>query len=254
MSWQLNSAHLVALLLATVRTSAWLLVCPPFNSRLIPARVKAMLALAIGLAVTPRLASSAPALDAAALISSALQQVIMGLALGFLTAVFFAAVQAAGDLLDLFGGFSLSQAFDPLSANQSSVFGRFFNLVAVTLLFVSDGHQMILRGFARSFDALPLDGALSLASLNRLLTDGIDDMFVAALQIAGPLLAVLFCTDVALGLLNRVAPALNVFALGFPLKIMLTLTLASFTLMLLPHALDVLVDKAVVAVVRLVGG
>jgi flagellar biosynthetic protein FliR len=254
MSWQLNSANIVALLLATVRTSAWLVACPPFNSKLIPARVKSLLALAIGLAVTPRLVHSAPELTVAGLIDSALQQVVIGLALGFLTAVFFAAIQAAGDLLDFFGGFSMSQAFDPLSAHQSSVFGRLFNLVAVTLLFVTDGHQMIIRGFARSFDAMPLDDALSLANLNRLLSHGIDDMLIAALQIAGPLIAVLFCTDVALGLLNRVAPGLNAFALGFPAKILITLSLAGFSLMLLPHAVDVLVDKAVATAVRLVGG
>ncbi|MFC7479746.1 flagellar biosynthetic protein FliR [Luedemannella flava] len=158
MSWQLNSASLVALLLATARTSAWLVVCPPFNSRLIPAQVKALLSLAIGLLVTPGLVDSAPPVTAGALIESAIQQVAVGLALGFLTMLCFAAVKAAGDLLDLFGGFALAQAFDPLSTTQSSVFGRFFNLVAVTLLFVSDGHQMVLRGFTRSFETLPLDG------------------------------------------------------------------------------------------------
>ena len=134
------------------------------------------------------------------------EQVVVGAALGFLTALFFAAVQAAGSIIDLFGGFSVAFAFDPFAMTGTSVFGRFYNIMATALLFATDGYGMILRGFTNSYQALPLDGMFSWETLANLLTDGIGQMFVAALQIAGPLVAVLFCTDVALGLLTRVAP------------------------------------------------
>jgi flagellar biosynthetic protein FliR len=160
----------------------------------------------------------------------------------------------AGDLIDMFGGFTLSYAFDPLSTTQSSVFGRFYNLIAVTLLFASDGHQMVLHGFLQSYRTLPLDGALSLANLSRLLTDGLGEMFLAGLQIAGPLIAVLFLTDVAFGLLNRVAPSLNAFALGFPAKIFLTVALAGTAIAVLPNALENLIRKAVYAVLTVASG
>ncbi|SDY81637.1 flagellar biosynthetic protein FliR [Micromonospora pattaloongensis] len=254
MTWQVPTASLLALLLATVRASAWLVVCPPFQGRVIPAQVKPLLALALALPVTPDLVDQAPAATAPALLVSTAEQVVVGVALGFLTALFFAAIQLAGDLIDLFGGFSVAFAFDPMSNASSSVFGRFYNLVAVTLLFASDGHQMVLRGFLQSYRTLPLDGTLSLANLSRLLTEGMGDMFMAGLQIAGPLIAVLFITDIALGLLNRVAPALNAFALGFPLKIFLTVALAGTAIAVLPNALDNLIRKAVQAVVGLSGG
>jgi flagellar biosynthesis protein FliR len=254
MSWEIGSASLVALILAALRASAWLVVCPPFNSRIIPAPVKALLAVAISLPMAPHLRASLPDLDTVSLIVSSAEQVAVGVALGFVTALFFAAVQAAGDLIDLFGGFSLAFAFDPLSQAQSSVFGRFYNLIAVTLLFASDGHQLVLRGFLQSYKTLPLEDTLSLKTLSRILTEGIDDMFLAALQIAGPLIAVLFLTDVAFGLLNRVAPALNAFSLGFPAKIFLTLGLAGTAIAVLPRAMDGLIDKAVAAVVSLAGG
>ena len=80
------------------------------------------------------------------------------------------------------------------------------------------------------------------------------DCGVSALQIAGPLIAVLFLTDVAFGLLNRVAPALNAFQLGFPAKIFLVLTLSGTAIAMLPRALDSLIDRAVSAVVQLTGG
>jgi flagellar biosynthesis protein FliR len=254
MNWQISSASLVALLLATVRTSAWLMVCPPFNTRLIPSMAKAILAFALALPMVPKLTAGAPPLDVASILASTVEQVVIGLALGFVTQLCFAAIQAAGDMIDMFGGFSAAQAFDPLSAAHSSVFGRFYNLIAVTLLFATNAYQLVVRGFLHSFTTLPLDGAFSLSNLERLLTHGLPEMLLSAMQIAGPLIAVLFLTDVALGLLNRVAPALNAFALGFPLKIFMVLTLAGTAIMVLPKAVDGVVDKAVSATVWLAGG
>lgn len=250
---ELQTANLTALLLAMVRASAWLALCPPFNSRLIPARIKALLALALALPMSPKLAGQVPELATSALLVSVVEQVVVGAALGFITALLFAAIQAAGDMIDLFGGFTLAMAFDPLSQVQSSIFGRFYNLLAVTLLFATEGHQMVLRGFMMSYTSLPLNDTLSLETLSRLLTEGVVDMFLAAIQIAGPLIAVLFLTDVGFGLLNRVAPALNAFSLGFPAKIFLVLMLGGTAIAVLPRALDSIIEKAVTAVITLSG-
>ena len=254
MNFDLPIAELVAIMLGAARAGAWLMLCPPFNSRLIPAQVKVLLSIGLALPMAPYLTTSVPSIQTSALIGSTILQVFVGAALGFITYLFFAAVQAAGDLLDVFGGFTLAAAYDPLSQNQSSVFGRFYNLVAATLLFASEGHQLILRGFMQSYRTLPLDATFSLETLSKLLTTGIGEMVVAAVQIAGPLIAVLFLTDVAFGLLNRVSPALNAFQLGFPAKIFLLLTLSGTAIAILPRALDSLIDKAVTAVVRLSGG
>jgi flagellar biosynthetic protein FliR len=247
-------AELIAIMLGAVRAGAWLVICPPFNSRLIPAQIKALLSVGIALPMAPFLRTSIPSIETSDIIFCAALQVFIGAGLGFVTALFFAAIQAAGDLIDVFGGFTLAMAFDPLSQNQSSIFGRFYNLTAVTLLFASDGHQLVLRGFMQSYEALPLNTTFSMETFSRLLTDGIGEMFLAAVQIAGPLIAVLFLTDVAFGLLNRVAPALNAFQLGFPAKILLVLTLSGTAIAMLPRALDSLVDQAVSAVVQLTGG
>ena len=246
--------NLVAILLAALRTSTWIVICPPFNSRLIPRQVKILLSVGLALPVAGKVQGTLPDLSTAAIIASAALQVVIGAALGFVTLLFFAAIQAAGDMLDLFGGFSLAQAYDPLSQSQKSVFGRFYNLLAVTLLFASQSHLLIVRGFLQTFDTLPLDGTLSFETLNRFLTAGVGEFFLSALQIAGPLIAILFLTDIAFGLLNRAAPALNAFSLGFPAKIFLTLSLAGTAIAVLPRALDALVAQAVKAVVTLSGG
>jgi flagellar biosynthetic protein FliR len=254
MNFDLPISELVAVMLGSARAGAWLMLCPPFNSRLIPVQVKVLLSIGLALPMAPYLTASVPSIQTSAIIASSVLQVFVGAVLGFITYLFFAAVQAAGDLLDVFGGFTLAAAYDPLSQNQSSVFGRFYNLVAATILFAGEGHLLIMRGFLQSYRTLPLDASFSLETLSRLLTSGIGEMVVAAVQIAGPLIAVLFLTDVAFGLLNRVAPALNAFQLGFPAKIFLLLMLAGTAITVLPRALDTLVDTAVTAVVRLSGG
>ncbi|SHN42072.1 flagellar biosynthetic protein FliR [Cryptosporangium aurantiacum] len=252
MTWQFDGTVLVTVLLAMVRAAAWVTVSPPFASPLVSPRIRAILALAIALSVAPALRGQAPPMDWPAVVSSSAQQVVVGGALGFITALYFAAFQMAGDLIDMFGGFQVAMAYDPMAATQTAVFGRFYNLLATTLLFATGGHALVIRGFAASYDAVPLTGILSFAALGDALSTGLGHMFLAALQIAGPLIAVLFCADVALGLLTRVAPALNAFSLGFPAKILLTVLLAGIAIGILPSMVEEIVDRAVEAVMAVV--
>ena len=254
MNFDAPTTQLLAIMLGSIRAGAWMTICPPFSSRLIPTPVKALLSVGLALPVAPYLTGSLPSIQTSAIIACAILQFFIGAALGFITYLFFSAVQAAGDLIDVFGGFTLAAAYDPLSMNQSSIFGRFYNLVAVTLLFASDEHELVLHGFLQSYRTLPLNVNFSMATFNALLTKGVGEMFLAGLQIAGPMIAVLFLTDVAFGLLNRVAPALNAFQLGFPAKILLVLVLSGTAIAVLPKALGALIDKAVDAVVYLSGG
>jgi flagellar biosynthesis protein FliR len=254
MNWNVPIADLLAIMLGSARTGAFLMISPPFNSRFIPGNVKVLLSIGLTLPLAPYLRGTIPSLETADILASAALQVFVGAALGFIVAMLFAALQAAGDLLDVFGGFTLAMGYDPLSMNQSSVFGRFYNLVAVTILFATEGHQMILRGFLQSFRTMPLNLHFDLATLSQLLLKGLGEMFLAALQIAGPLVIVLFLTDVAFGLLNRVAPALNAFQLGFPAKIFVLLLLSGMAITLLPPVIQSLVERSVTAVLKLTGG
>ncbi|WP_454085672.1 flagellar biosynthetic protein FliR [Georgenia sp. Marseille-Q6866] len=242
----MDDAALVVLpvILAAVRVTVFLVIAPPFNHRAIPATVKAM--LGVGLALGLASSMTVPVeVTAATLIAMALSEAVTGAGLGVLVSLIFSAVQSAGRLIDMLGGFELGQALDPMTMTNSGPFGRFYQLIAVVLLFVSDGYQLVVGGLARSFDALPLGAMLDLGALAGQLAEGVSQLFLAAIQVAGPLIAVLFLADVGLGLLTRVAPALNAFALGFPLKILITLTLGSVTLAALPGVVDWLADQAI---------
>ena len=244
-------ATLEVVMLAGVRIVAFLFLAPPFAHRAVPATVKAMLATGLGLAVAPRAREAAGPMvgraitsGTATFIGDVLLQVLIGTALGFLVALVFAAVQSAGNLIDLFGGFTLAQAFDPMSMTNGAQFARLYQMTAIVLLFASDAYQVVIAGLVRTFDALPLGTPLNLAAMGQVATDGMTDLFVAGLQIAGPLIVVLFLADVGLGLLTRVAPALNAFALGFPLKILLTVSLGATAYLALPHVVAALTDGA----------
>lgn len=233
-------------MLAGVRIAAFLVIAPPFAHRAIPAQVKVMLALGLALAVTPRLeaAGGAPA-STPQFVGELVAQVVIGGGLGFLVALVFSAVQSAGNLIDLFGGFQMAAAFDPMQMTSGAQFARLYQLTALVLLFVTNGYQMVLAGLVRTFDALPLGATLDLGVMAEQVTEGLTQMFLASLQIAGPLVVILFLTDVGLGLLTRVSPALNAFALGFPLKILMTVTFAGFAYLAMPGQIEGLVSTAV---------
>lgn len=244
MTLSMSVASLESLMLVGVRIVAFLVIAPPFSHRGIPATVKVMLAMGLALAVAPGV--SIPASPSTGVyVGNLVWQVVIGLALGFLVYLVFSAVQSAGGLIDLMGGFSLGQGFDPMSQVNGAQFARLYQLTAIVLLFVSGGYQLVIGGLVRTFDALPLGATLDLAQLGEALTAGLTGMFLATLQIAGPLVVVLFLADVGLGLLTRVAPALNAFALGFPLKIFLTLSLSSLTFLAMPRIVEALTGTAV---------
>ncbi|GAB4082698.1 flagellar biosynthetic protein FliR [Modestobacter muralis] len=254
MDLSVPSATLAALLLASARATGFIVMAPPFNSGSIPKPAKAALALALSLVAFPHIVGTVPEVTAGFLVVTAITEAVIGAALGFIVQVFFTAVQLAGDLIDVTGGFSLQPAYDPLSLSSHGVIGRLHYLLAITLLFTSGAHLLLVRGFVTSYQGLPLGGSLPAEQLGPMMLTAFSMMFLAALQIAGPMVAVLMLADVALALLSKAAPALNIFSLGFPVKIMITLTMLGLTFPLLPPALDGLMDTALEAITSLRSG
>ncbi|MCJ1714936.1 flagellar biosynthetic protein FliR [Microbacterium sp. M1A1_1b] len=236
-------------MLAGVRMIAFFIIAPPFSYKAFPATVKLILALGLAIGVAPKVTAGYVALDTGAFLVALVTQLVVGLVLGFLVYLVFAAVQSAGALIDLFGGFTLAQAYDPQSQVNGAQFTRLFQMASLALLFASGGYQLIVGGLVRSFDAVPLvDGAFRMDGVASMLVTALSQMFLSSLQIAGPLVVVLFLADVGLGLLTRVAPALNAFQMGFPIKIGLTVIFAGALFMALPAVVSSLTGDAVQAI------
>jgi flagellar biosynthetic protein FliR len=238
--------QLIAMLLVTVRISAWLVIAPPFNHRGIPRMVKVTLALALAMAIGPRLASQAPPPEFFPILVAVLFQVVVGLTFGFLAQMLFVAVQSAGELIDLASGFTLASLYDPVSNVSVSMFGRVYQTVAVTLLFALNGHLLLIRGFVASYDVLGMQ-PVSISAITRTVTSNVEVFFVSALEIAAPVMVVLFLADLALGLLSRAVPSLNIFVMSFPIKILLTLALTTVAVAFLPGAVSAILDHIIAA-------
>ncbi len=236
MTFHFDEAALISLLLVSARIFAWSIIAPPLATAGLSPMIKTVLSVGLGArGAAGRQGRRRVPLDTVGIAGAVVVQVLVGAGLGFLTRVLFAAIEAAGALLDVFGGFSLSAAYDPLSTTMTSVFGRFYGMLCTTLIFVTNMHLLIFQGFLRTFRAVPLDSGISLAKLSSALESSVTELFVGALQIAGPLIIVLFIADVALGVLNRIAPQLNAFSMSFPIKIGLTLLLVGMGLLLMPQ-------------------
>jgi flagellar biosynthetic protein FliR len=244
---------LVSYLLASVRIVAWLAVVPPFAGRSVPTMAKVILAVSLSFAVAPQMANGTVSTGTAELVLNIVTQVLVGTAMGFVTYLLFQAVAAAGSLIDVFGGFSLAQGFDPLSMNTNTVFGKFHQLLATMLLFASGGHLLVIGGLLKSFDFLPLGEMPDVGGLPSVLATAFGVFFVTAVQIALPMIAVLFIADLGLALLTKVAPQLQAMNVMFPAKIGLTLLLLGLSFPVLPEAMNRLVDLANQAMASIVG-
>lgn len=254
MTISIAGTSLMAYLLASLRVGAWLMLAPPFGNRSVPAMAKVVLALGISFAIAPTLATQRLPSTTPELLVVAVTQLLIGAGMGFLTLVLFAAISAAGSLVDIYGGFQLAAAFDPMSMNTNSVFGRFYEMITITLLVATGGHLLVLAGLLNTFHYLPLMASPDLSTWGNVLTTAAGMLFSVGVQIALPMVAVLFIADLSLALLTKVAPAMNAITMMFPVKIGLTLLLVGLSFPVLPHALSRLVDLVGQATAAMAGG
>lgn len=253
MDVQIATATLVGFCAALVRTSSWIIICPPFNSPAVPVRVRIGLATAVSFVLAARLGEQIQDLSLGALTITLLMQALAGLALGFAVYILFSAIQAAGDLIDLQVGFSLGAVLDPISGTMAAPIGRFHQLMAITLLFAINGHVLVMRGFLRSVEAVPM-GTLDMSLVASEFVGLLSAFMIAAVEIGLPVLAALFCTEVALGLLGKAAPQLNILVLGFAAKTFVAIALLGLSLTLLPETAESLFGRAIQSVGRMYGG
>ena len=166
--------------------------------------------------------------------------------------MFVSAITAAGSLIDLFAGLNLPQALDPLSQQQTPIIGQFYNLVGMALLFTTGSVLVIVDGFLRSFKAVGTTlPHLTMGTMARVLTHDLTTFFAAAVEIAAPVIAVLFATQILLALLAKAAPQINVFVFGFPLQIFVAVVGVGLALVALPTDVTNVVGHATT---QLLGG
>lgn len=241
MSIPIHLEFFAAFAVAMMRATVFLVFCPPFNNRALSGQVKALLGAALGFACLERVGPMVP-MDF--FVFELLIQALIGFSMALMVRMVVAALQMAGALIDFEGGFAMAQAFDPITLTNQATFGRFYDLAAMAMMFTTNAYQLLILGLARSFDALPVGAAFDMSTYADRLVFRFGELMISAIEIAGPLLLVLFLTDMGLGLLTKVAPAMNAFTLGFPLKILMTTFFAPLIMVVIPQVVTNLVDRA----------
>ena len=204
------------------RILARLAAAPPFNNAGLTTRVRLVLGLTIAVAIAPALPPM-PAIEPASGLGLLIlaQQMIIGLAMGFALRLVFSAVDLAGMMISTQMGLGFATAYDPQSASQTPVVSEFIGLLALLMFLSIDGHLMVISTLVQSFTFLPV-GLLAISEaswLNIANAGGI--IFSAGVMLALPAVTALLITNVALGVLGRVAPQLNLIVIGFPVTILL---------------------------------
>jgi len=213
-------AQVSAFFLVLTRVAPLFVLAPMFSSSMVPARVRTVIAVALALGLEP-LAAAGRHIPTAPLpvAGLALEQLLIGGALAFAVAATYAAVQAAGTFLDAISGFSFGAQLNPLTGSQDASLSRLYALVGTAIFIAVGGDAWVLRGLARTFKLAPLGSGVNLTDITVGSLSAFGAIFTAAIEIAAPVMLAVLVTDIAFGMVSRVVPQLNVFAVGFPVKI-----------------------------------
>ena len=207
-----------------LRALALFTALPVLGTRSVPARVRIGLAAFIALAAQPSLpvlpeVALRVSLDSPLALMLVVQQLVIGLSLGFAVRVVFAAVEFAGELIGLQMGLNFAGFFDPLSAATATATSRFFGTTVAWLFIVANGHLLVVAALVQSFSAFPV-GPEPFAFLHQMQPQRWGaEIFSTGLWIALPLVTMLLFVNLVLGAISRVAPQINIFSIGFPVTL-----------------------------------
>jgi flagellar biosynthetic protein FliR len=203
-----------------LRALALLSVLPLLGTRVVPARVRVALAALIALAAQASLPPApAVALDSWLAFLLVAQQLLIGLSLGFAVRLVFAAIEMAGEIVGLQMGLNFAGFFDPISASTATATSRFFGTMVAWLFIVGGGHLIVIAALVHSFSVFPV-GPEPFAFLRQVQPQRWGaEIFSTGLWIALPLVSMLLFVNLVLGAISRVAPQINIFAIGFPVTL-----------------------------------
>lgn len=225
-------AYIGQLLWPLFRIAGFLMVAPVIGSQLVPTRIRLVVALSISVLIAPVLPAM-PEVEGISLQAMVLvgQQLLIGAALGFFLQMIFQTLVLAGQMIAMQMGLGFASMVDPSNGINVTVVSNFY-LMFITMLFVAlDGHLIMLEVLVRSFEAIPIAVETDFASTSLMaIVESISWIFSSAMVIALPALTALLINNFAFGIMTRAAPQLNIFALGFPISLLLGIFLMWLTL------------------------
>ena len=238
--------HAAVFLLMLTRCSGIFMIAPFFGSLNIPVTIRAAAAFAFTLVLFPvvdGLGTVAAPPSVWAFAGSVLAELFIGWLIGFVAYVCFSAIHMAGKVMDMQVGFAVVNVMDPTSGQQIPLIGSLLYNLGIIVFLVTNGHHVIITALAKSFRMVPLAAMQPNLSLTMLLVDFTNGIFVTGMKIAMPVTFAILLVNVALGILARTMPQMNIFVVGIPLQLMVGVGVLSMLLPFYVMFLDVLFNE-----------
>ncbi|MFZ3576621.1 flagellar biosynthetic protein FliR [Virgibacillus sp. DJP39] len=254
----INLASIPTFLLIFVRVTAFFVALPLFSYKTIPNHFKIGFSFFLAFIMFYTVESPIIPIDDT-FVLLLVKEAIVGLLIGLLAYIILSAIQIAGGLIDFQMGFAIANVIDPQTGAQSPLTGQYFYIIALLFLLSVNGHHLFIDGIFFSYNLIPIDVFVPFQneSLVNFVIETFNKMFVIAFQMAIPIVGCLFLVDVALGIIARTVPQLNVFVVGLPLKIFVSFVAMLFFLslyMVLVKSLFETMFNAMHHLMQLMGG
>ena len=214
-------SQFIVFILMFARIASLIAVAPIFGHQAVPTQIKVALAIFLAFVMFPMQSSMAVKIDMKliGMVVLVLQEVIVGLLIGFATGLIFAGVRYAGELIGFDMGFSIASVYDPETNDTLPIVGEVLYTFMAMVFLSLNGHHFILQALQLSYKAAPIGGFTMSAVVSEKLVSMTGLMFAVAVKFAAPAMVAMFLTNVALAILTRVMPQMNIFGVAFPLKI-----------------------------------
>ncbi|MDR7235726.1 flagellar biosynthetic protein FliR [Neobacillus drentensis] len=241
----IDASSLLNFLLVFVRITSFMITVPVFSGRQIPNTYKIGFSVVLSGLCVGVMNEPIQSFSMGSMVLLIFKEFMVGLVIGMVANILFYAVQFAGALLDLQIGFSMASLFDPTFGTNSQLTGRFKNIIAVLVLLATNAHHLLIQGILASFDWISVQAFVPAwmdGQLSTFLLECVQQMFLIGFMMAAPLIGTLFIVDVALGIIARTVPQMNVFAIFPPVKILIHFGMYIFILPSFIYLLKVLFE------------
>lgn len=209
-------------LLVMIRTSGIFIFSPFFSSQNIPNTMKVGLSFSVSLLITSALSTS-PDLSNEIFLLLIIKELIVGIIIGFISYSFFSAFYVMGQIIDMKIGFGMANVIDPQNRIQVPLMGNFYYILSFLLLMSMNGHHSIISALIDSYNFIPIGSFKYTGDTMNLLVYSLSKSFEIGFKLSTPIVAIIFLTDVVLGIISKTIPQMNVFVVGMPLKVLIGL-------------------------------
>ncbi len=244
-NWLVNLPDQIAIFtLIFVRMGALFVITPIFGRREMPSYMKVSFAFFVAIIVLPSM--TGVHLEYSNMIEftgMVLKEFLVGIIMGYVSFVVFASLYVSGQVMDMQIGFGMVNVLDPLMGSQVPLVGNFFYIITALFFLMVDGHHVLFNALFMSYKIIPLSGLVFSSSLLPNIVSVVSITFLIGFQISMPILAALLMTEVALGILSRTVPQMNIFVVGMPLKLGLGLLTLYFMLPVFFRVMNLFFDK-----------